>query len=50
MSLPDILIKDIEVEFLRQLTKILKEGKIDRLAAKTTSQTFILLHLQELKI
>jgi len=41
MQLPDSLIKDVEVEYLRQLTKVLKEGKADRILAKTSAQAFL---------
>ncbi|KKQ36547.1 MAG: hypothetical protein US54_C0064G0015 [Candidatus Roizmanbacteria bacterium GW2011_GWA2_37_7] len=41
MQLPDSLIKNIEVEYLRQLTNILKEGKADRTLAKTSAQAFL---------
>ena len=41
MQLPDSLIKNVEVEYLRQLTKILKEGKADRILAKTSAQAFL---------
>ena len=41
MQLPDKLIKDVEVEYLRQLTKVLKEGKADRILAKTSAQAFL---------
>lgn len=41
MLLPDLLIKNVEIEYLRQLTKILKEGKADRVLAKTSAQAFL---------
>ena len=41
MQLSDSLIKDVEVEYLRQLTKLLKEGKADRVLAKTSAQAFL---------
>lgn len=41
MTLPDSLIKDVEVEYLRQLTKLLKEGKADRVLARASAQAFL---------
>jgi len=41
MPLPDTLIKDVEIEYLRQLTKILKEGKADRVLARSSAQAFL---------
>ena len=41
MHLSDSLIKDVEVEYLRQLTKLLKEGKADRVLARSSAQAFL---------
>ena len=41
MQLSDSLIKDVEVEYLRQLTKLLKEGKADRVLARSSAQAFL---------